>query len=362
MSLTAPSSPPAASLNACSPQGATSVPKKPVQCRSPKISLLSTHGDPNYIGLSGIDLSDGSGAPITLRAPKDQVKANPAGVHELPGLQDDPRRVENLFDGANLTSDAAARLAPFTPGERHEVTIEFDDRKELSVSRIRFFNYNASRAHAQRGVRHLEIRLDDASGAPIWGGELNVATARLVTDLVFTDDPKLLAKLRERDGAAGQDDDDSSFTLRQTLGLSVDRPSTAGSKVESDGRPSPASSAAIHTYQSSASCSCLGSSNALSASAVSAALPPRGGAPEPSRPPPPPRGAPVAGEAVETAPPVDPAAAAAMAMAAIAQAGAGEVTGNQLVCTVLSTWGDRDYFGLAGLELWGPTASRCDSI
>ena len=45
------------------------------------------------------------------------------------------------------------------------------------LSRLRVWNYNASRAHAQRGGRHAELRLD---GVLIWGGELRCALGYVV--------------------------------------------------------------------------------------------------------------------------------------------------------------------------------------
>lgn len=54
--------------------------------------------------------------------------------------------------------------------------------------------------------------------------------------------------------------------------------------------------------------------------------------------------------------PMDAAEARAAASAAVA-ASSGGVGGSRLVLTVMSTWGDHDYFGLAGLELLDEAAS-----
>lgn len=69
-----------------------------------RLSLLSTWGDPNYVGLSGLELHDEHGDPIIVDRPKEQVRAVPSGVHELPGLTDDPRTVDKLFDDALATT------------------------------------------------------------------------------------------------------------------------------------------------------------------------------------------------------------------------------------------------------------------
>ena len=36
--------------------------------------------------------------------------------------------------------------------------------RETTISRIRLYNYNASRAHANRGARHAELRLNGSGG------------------------------------------------------------------------------------------------------------------------------------------------------------------------------------------------------
>lgn len=126
-----------------------------------------------------------------------QVKALPSGVHELPGMQEDPRTVDKLFDGVNATSDAQHMwLAPFTPGQRH--TIHIDLQSTVTLARLRVWNYNASRAHAQRGARHFEVRLD---GTLVYSGELSCSTAgrlqaeSLSTIVMFTDEPQASSSL-----------------------------------------------------------------------------------------------------------------------------------------------------------------------
>ena len=89
-----------------------------------RLSLLSTWGDPNYIGLSSLELLDEKAELVGIEAPKTAVRAHPSGVHELPGLTDDPRTADKLFVGQPGSTDAATMwLAPFTAGERHEVII-----------------------------------------------------------------------------------------------------------------------------------------------------------------------------------------------------------------------------------------------
>ena len=311
------------------PSGPRMPPTRLLRCTTVRLSLLSTWGDPNYIGLSGVELSDDRGQPITLSRPREQLRATPSGVHELPGLQDDPRTVDKLVDGVNTTSDASHMwLAPFTPGERHELVIEIG--ADVTISRLRLWNYNASRSHAQRGARHCELRVD-ADASPVWGGELkcaggtNVGSHRHVTDLIFTDDATVLAKLRALEESAGSaltaEEDDSQ--LRMSLGLHIDRPATAG-----EDERTPLASPPRPTSNRRAADAQGASPATMNMSAAAAHAVP---------------------EEPIIAPPMA-AAAAATAAAAAAAAGSGCV-GTTLTLTILSTWGDRNYFGLAGLEL-----------
>ena len=131
------------------------------------LELLSTWGDAHYIGLTAIELWDAAGASLRPTDPARQLHAEPAGVYALPGLQDDPRTPAKLFDGVHATCDSCHMwLAPFTPGERHLLALALD--RPASLARLRVWNYNASRAHAQRGARYVPHGpLPDAAPASV---------------------------------------------------------------------------------------------------------------------------------------------------------------------------------------------------
>lgn len=63
--------------------------------------------------------------------------------------------------------DSHCWLAPFTPGDRHVISIELDGPVELGM--LRLWNYNKSRVHSSRGARLVEICLD---GVTIFRGEV----------------------------------------------------------------------------------------------------------------------------------------------------------------------------------------------
>lgn len=122
--------------------------------------ILSTWGDPHYLGLMGIEVFDSSGHLIVLSNPEKQIWADPADINVLPEYDSDPRTVDNLIDGVNHTcDDLHAWLTPFTPGRDHFIFMRFDD--VTTVSMIRIWNYNKNRIHSSRGARYLEIKLDN---------------------------------------------------------------------------------------------------------------------------------------------------------------------------------------------------------
>ncbi|GMH53703.1 hypothetical protein TL16_g01506 [Triparma laevis f. inornata] len=140
--------------------------------------ILSTWGDPYYVGLMGIDIFDGTGHPVLLNDISRQIIASPPDINILPEYSDDPRTVDNLMDGVNhTTDDLHAWLAPFTPGGTHTVKVKLNERAKVSM--IRIWNYNKSRIHSYRGVRYVEIKLD---GDIIFKGEVKRAAGEILQD------------------------------------------------------------------------------------------------------------------------------------------------------------------------------------
>lgn len=85
-------------------------------------NILSTWGDMNYVGLTGIEVFDIEGNQIQISPTS--ISACPPDVNILPGYGSDPRTVEKLVDGHYYTNDDLhVWLAPFTPGEDHTIEI-----------------------------------------------------------------------------------------------------------------------------------------------------------------------------------------------------------------------------------------------
>ena len=106
-----------------------------------QLDLLSTWGDPHYVGLTGIELFDADGEPVSFSDPREQLRAEPASVNVLPGYGNDPRVVSNLVDGVLRTcDDLHLWLTPFTRGQRHVLWLDMGETRTLSMARL--CNYN----------------------------------------------------------------------------------------------------------------------------------------------------------------------------------------------------------------------------
>lgn len=164
-----------------------------------EFNILSTWGDMNYVGLTGIEIFDSEG--VSIRIGESQITACPPDINILPGYGGDPRTVEKLVDGHYFTNDDLhVWLTPFTTGEDHTITIEFT--LKTTISMIRIWNYNKSRIHSYRGARLLTCQLD---GKPIFRGEIQKAPGNLNDPesccelLLFTDSDFVMEKIDRND-------------------------------------------------------------------------------------------------------------------------------------------------------------------
>ena len=167
--------------------------------RKLKMVIKSTWGDPHYVGLSGIEVFDGDGAPIALS--ECSLSANPPDINVLPEYDSDPRTIDKLIDGNNHTSDDMhVWLAPFSQGGHVEIEIDFMNSETLSM--IRIWNYNKSRIHSYRGARWVQLFLDEAK---IFDGEVKKAPGNLLHShqcaevILFTFDDDILAMIEAED-------------------------------------------------------------------------------------------------------------------------------------------------------------------
>ncbi|KAH8070278.1 DUF4457-containing protein [Aureococcus anophagefferens] len=187
------------------------------------VQILSTWGDPHYVGLHGLELFDDRGAPVA-----------PVAIAATPSMEGhDPRTPENLCDGVYDTSDELrAWLCPFDAAEPPTVTLELAPASQppTTLAMLRLWNYNASRTASTRGARFLRCFLD---GVKIFEGEVRQAPGTLedcrdeAECVLFTYDAGVLATIegatRPRRRKAEKDEEDEALDRL----LEVARPSTA---------------------------------------------------------------------------------------------------------------------------------------
>jgi hypothetical protein len=107
-------------------------------CSGVRLVIEDTHGDRDYVGLSGISLYAEGGQYIRLSS--NQVDANPRDMGVI-GYADDVRTPDKLVNGVNdTTADNNMWMIPFTKGAKHTVTVTFG--REVPLMCLQIWNFN----------------------------------------------------------------------------------------------------------------------------------------------------------------------------------------------------------------------------
>ena len=155
--------------------------------------LLSTWGDPHYLGLNGVALLSPSGVPLRLSA--SQVSAEPPSIAALAHSKSDPRTADKLVDGVNASyDDRHMFLAPYTPGRSN--LVQLDLGRAETIGAVQLWNYAKT---STRGVRSFELLLDGnllykgtARPAPLRVGSAVRSEDDFVQTILFTDNEDVI--------------------------------------------------------------------------------------------------------------------------------------------------------------------------
>ncbi|NWR65719.1 K0556 protein, partial [Bucorvus abyssinicus] len=169
-----------------------------------QLNFTMTWGDSHYLGLTGLEIIGKNGHALNISM--EQISASPQDLNDLPEYTGDSRTLEKLIDGTNITvEDDHMWLIPFSFGEDHLLTINFD--KIESIAGLRFWNYNKSPEDSYRGAKVVHVLLDGHNISPPEGFLIRKGPGNchfdFAQEILFLDylQPQLINKIPRRTGS-----------------------------------------------------------------------------------------------------------------------------------------------------------------
>ncbi|KAM3965817.1 protein KATNIP homolog [Aphomia sociella] len=158
-----------------------------------EIKIYSNWGDKYLVGLNGVELFDSDG---------NEVRIEKVWTDSDTGDQSNHGRAENIADGVVRTRDE--RHAWTTSAPRNlPIALSVLLASCVRLALLRIWNYNKSRIYSTRGVRLVQIKLDDQI---IFHGEIARSSGELKGPLpsfgdtiLFTKDPNILESIMIND-------------------------------------------------------------------------------------------------------------------------------------------------------------------
>lgn len=134
--------------------------KKPqcLSCKRLKIILRSSYGDPEYVGLTGLQFFDENEEPINIEKAK-TIGALPKDINTVMNNCGDPRIFENVFNQINETNDDNYMwLTLYNSATPPYIELSYEEC--INISTIKFWNYNRN-GDLQRGVKQVDLIVDE---------------------------------------------------------------------------------------------------------------------------------------------------------------------------------------------------------
>jgi len=125
-----------------------------------RLVLSSNHGNPNFVGLTGLELYDINNQLIDIET-AETIGALPKDVHTVYNNENDNRIFENIFNGENNVDDSYNMwVTVFDLSNKKFPYIELSFKKYIYLSKIKLFNYN-KKNELDICLKTIDIYLDN---------------------------------------------------------------------------------------------------------------------------------------------------------------------------------------------------------